>query len=91
MEVGLFLDIEGAFNCTSVDAIQGAMIRHGVGDTTIRWVKNMLTSRLLTVDRGEGTPKVAVECGCPQGGVLSPLLRCPVVNNFIERLNGKGI
>jgi hypothetical protein len=28
---------------------------------------------------------------CPQGGVLSPLLWCPVVEDLIARLNGGGI
>ena len=67
MSVGQFLDIEGAFNCTLVDAIRGAMNRHGLDDTTIRWVNNMLTSRLLMVDREEGTLKVAIKRGSSQG------------------------
>ena len=29
--------------------------------------------------------------GCPQGGVLSPLLWCLVVNEIITRLSGRGV
>ena len=67
------------------------MNRQKLDDATIRRVNNMLTSRLLTVNRGQGTLKVAAEHGCPQGGVLSPLLWRLVVNDLIERLNGDEI
>ena len=89
--MGLFLNIEGAFNCNSVESIEAALDRHGLASTSIRWVCNTLTSRLLTVNRGEGTLKVVVRRGCPRGGVLSPLLWCLVVNGLLERLNGEGI
>ena len=49
LAVGLFLDIEGAFNCTTVKAICRAAGRHGLEPTVIRWVRNMLSTRLLTV------------------------------------------
>ena len=91
MAVGLFLDIEGAFNCTSVESIRGAMDSHGLDSTTIRRVCYMLTSRLLTVNRGDGTLKVAVRRGCPQGGVISHLISCVVVIRLLERLNEEGI
>jgi hypothetical protein len=35
--------------------------------------------------------RVAVARGCPQGGVLSPLLWCLVVNDLIARLNMGGV
>lgn len=74
--VGLFLDIEGAFNCTTVESICRAAERHGLGATIIRWISNMLSTRLLTVSRGKGTVKASVGRGCPQGGVISQLLGC---------------
>jgi len=32
-----------------------------------------------------------VSRGCPQGGVLSPLLWCLVVNELLARLNERGV
>lgn len=91
MAVGVFLDIEGAFNCTTVSSIRRAAERHGLDPTVIRWIGNMLSTRQLTVARGEGTVKVAVDRGCPQGGVLSPLLWCLVVDELLVRLDRAGI
>ena len=51
----------------------------------------MLTSRLLTMNQGEGTLKVAVRRECPQEEVLSLLIWCLVVNGLLERLNREGI
>ena len=35
--------------------------------------------------------RFAISRGCPQGGVLSPLLWCLVVINLITRLSGCGV
>ena len=35
--------------------------------------------------------RFAISRGCPQGGVLLPLLWCLVVNNLLTRLSGGGI
>jgi hypothetical protein len=39
----------------------------------------------------ETSMRVAISRGCPQGGVLSPLLCCLVVNDLITRLSGSGV
>ena len=40
---------------------------------------------------GGDSRSVAVSRGSPQGGVLSPLLWCLVVNELLARLNGGGV
>jgi hypothetical protein len=35
--------------------------------------------------------RFAISRGCPQGGVLSPLLWCLVVNDLLTRLGGGGV
>ena len=91
MAVGLFLDIEGAFNCTTVEAICRAAERHGLGVTITRWIRNMLSTRQLTVTRGEGTIRASAGRGCPQGGVISPLLWCLVDDELLDRLSRASI
>jgi hypothetical protein len=87
---GAFLDIEGAFDSTSIDTIKQAMNRHDVPEALVDWIENMLAGRRIVVYHGvtvvEGTP----DRGCPQGGVLSPLLWCLVVNDLFEDLQREG-
>jgi len=82
-----FLDIEGAFDNTSYDSMCSALTRHGVDQTNIRWIRATLEGRLATAALGDVSRSVAVSRGCPQGGVLSPLLLCHVVHELLITLN----
>jgi hypothetical protein len=55
--LGVFLDIEGAFNITSYDSISDTLARHGVSPTIIRWVRAILEGRRATLTLG-GSPGV---------------------------------
>jgi hypothetical protein len=37
--LGVFLDIEGAFDNTSYDSMCSALARHGVDHTIVRWIR----------------------------------------------------
>jgi len=50
--LGVFLDIEGAFNCTSYDSMCAALARHGVVYTIIRWIRATVEGRQATVTLG---------------------------------------
>jgi hypothetical protein len=43
--LGVFLDIEGAFNNTSYDTLCTVLARHGVGHTFVRWIRASLEGR----------------------------------------------
>jgi hypothetical protein len=43
--LGVFLDIEGAFNNTSYDSICASLARRGVSHTIIRWIQATLEGR----------------------------------------------
>ena len=85
--LGIFLDIEGAFNNTSYDSMCAALARHGVDHTIVRWIRATLDGQLATATFRGFSRSVAVPRGCPQGGVLSPLLWCLVANELLEKLN----
>jgi len=68
--LGVFLDIEGAFNNTSYDTMCAALARHGVDYIIIQWIRATLEGQLATVTVSEFSRSVAVSRGCPQGGVL---------------------
>ena len=89
--LGVFLDIEGAFNSTSYDSMHAALTRHGVDYTIIRWIRATLEGRQATATLGDISVSVAVSRRCPQGGVLSPLLWCLVVDKLLTRIRGGGV
>jgi hypothetical protein len=89
--LGAFLDIEGAFNNTSYDSMCRALAKHGVDHTIIRWVKATPEGWRAIATLGGSYRSVAVSRGCPQGGVLSPLLWCLVVDDLLTRLSGSGV
>jgi hypothetical protein len=91
LALGIFLDIEEAFNNTSYDSMCMALARHGVDHIIVRWVKATLEGRRAIATLGSLSRSVAVSRGCLQEGVLSPLLWCLVVDELLARLSGGGV
>ena len=85
-----FIDIEGAFDKATFESIDSALIRCKVEPTLRAWIKNMLQQRAVHITVGDKTVRGTVSKGCPQGGVLSPLLWNLVVDSLLRRLNDKG-
>ena len=84
------LDIEGAFDQSGHDVIINAAQKHGINSTICRWINHMLKSREIQCTIFKDTVKILTTRGCPQGGVLSPLLWNLVANELIVLLNKKG-
>jgi hypothetical protein len=72
MALGAFLDIEGAFDNTSFNAITTAAGERGLEETCCRWLGSMLESRLVHTSLMDSSLTAKVVGGCAQGGVLSP-------------------
>jgi hypothetical protein len=89
--LGVFLDIEGVFNNTSYDSMCAALAKCWVYYTIIRCIRATLEGRPATATLGGLSRSIGVSRGCPQGGVLSPLLWCLVVNELLARLNEGGV
>lgn len=81
-----FMDIEGAFNNATTDSLVNAQARVGVPPFICRWIRECLSSRIITSTLGEGTIKAIAGGGCPQGGVLSPLLWATLVDELLVQL-----
>ena len=88
--IGIFMDIEGAFNYTFGDVIRAAMITHGVPTAVVEWIFHMLGIWNLTTNKGNTTLCGTVDSGFPQGGALSPLLWCLVVDELLHKLSRQG-
>ena len=87
--LGAILDIEGAFDNTSFNAIITAARQRGLGETSCRWVRSMPESRLVHTSL-MGSSSTARFRGCPQGEVLSPLLWNLVVDRLLAITNDLG-
>jgi hypothetical protein len=88
--LGAFLDIEGAFDNSSFKTIITAARERGLEETCCRWIGSMLECRLVNVAPMGSNLTAKVAGGCPQGGVLSPLLWNLVVDRLLTVTNDLG-
>jgi hypothetical protein len=88
--LGVFLDTEGAFNHISFDSMCTAPGRHGVGHIVVLCIKATLEVCLATATLSESFMSTVVSRGCPQRGMLSPLLWC-IVDELRVRLKEGGV
>ena len=88
--LGAFLDVEGAFDNTGYGAIINALQTRLVDKATQTWTLNMLGGRMITSKIGSTSRTILATKGCPQGGVLSPLLWTIVVDDLLIRLTERG-
>ena len=89
--LGAFLDIERAFNNTCYDTTCDALVRHGSEYTIMRRIKVTLEGCVAVATLNETSLGFAISGGCPQRGVLSPLLWCMVVNDLLTKPSGGGV
>ena len=86
--IAAFLDIQGAFDNTNFHSISDALAGRGVERTVRRWTINMLQDRVISATLGSDTATIQATKGCPQGGVLSPLLWSLVIDGLLQETNG---
>jgi hypothetical protein len=67
-----------------------ALVRHGSEYSIVRWIRATLEGHVAVTTLNDIFMRFAISRGCPQGGVLLPLLWCLVVNDLITRLSGSG-
>src|SRR5271154_3583522 len=87
MALGIFLDIEGAFSHANFKAIKEALRRENVEPYLIKWIGRMLADRTVTAEIDNTKLCKEVQRGCPQGGVLSPLLWNLVILELLQKLH----
>ena len=83
--LGTFLDIEGAFDNISFNAIKTTLQNSKIDSVTCNWIYNMISNRFTTVSLKHSTKRFKITNGCPQGSVLSPVLWNMVVNNLLNK------
>ncbi len=86
----VFMDVQGSFDSITVETREEAIERRDVGRRAFRWIVNMLKCKNIHLTyQGESVEARVVKC-CPQGGALSPLLWCIVVDSLLLKLNTLG-
>ena len=82
--LGVFLDIEAAFDNVSFKAIAAAIRKTKLDPATSQWIINMVTNRYITINHKDATKTIRIKRGCPQGGILSPFLWNLVVDDLLS-------
>jgi hypothetical protein len=67
LALGVFLDIEGAYNYTPLESVCTALCGRGVDSTIVRWIRATLEGCLAMATLIDVCVRVAVPRGCPQG------------------------
>jgi len=71
--IGVFLDIEGAFDNLDPEAVLSGMRDKCIPDKIMKWYGHYLKNRTIVVDLKGVHATRGLTKGTPQGGVLSPL------------------
>ena len=82
--LGTFLDIEGAFDNVSFDAISRTLNESKLDTSTANWITAMVTNRYITINHKNTKKRFKVCKGCPQGGILSPFLWNLILDDLLN-------
>ena len=87
--LGVFLDVEGAFDNIKYNSIWKALNKAKVPPIVANWIREMLNDRSIILELHGYQIKKKIFKGCPQGGILSPLLWNLTLNTLLadQRLN----
>lgn len=88
--LGMFIDIEGAFNNVKTDSMIDSLNRKGVHPLLVNWISFMLRNRVIHANFGNSSEVGYARNGTPQGGILSPLLWLLVMDDLLQELTEAG-
>jgi ribonuclease HI len=71
--LGVFLDIQGAFDNITIDSLESGMRTHGFPNQMITWYINYMKTRSCQSTLFDSTITRFLHKGTPQGGVFSPI------------------
>lgn len=89
--LGVFLDIQGAFDNASFKGIVRSLKHFSVNSTLVDIIEMMLRTRTVTCSSDDVDISRQVTRGCPQGGVLSPLLWNVLVDELLRTIDKHNI
>lgn len=87
--LGVFIDIENAFPTVSGDGIRRALDRLNIPGQIQGWIGEMLRERTIEAQLADAIVSRKTSQGCPQGGILSPLLWNMVLDSLLSTLRAE--
>ena len=92
MVIVIDLDIKGAFDNVSTQAVIKAMEKKKVEQNITDWYGDYLQNRTCQSTLGGSTKIVKLNKGCPQGGVASPIIAwCFPYDPLLETYDGSAV
>ena len=89
--LGVFFDIEGAFDHTSTTEVRKALEERKVVRPVIEWIVAMIGQRTMYASQGVTKLIVKTFRGLPQGGVISPTMWALVADSLLKWISKQGI
>ena len=89
--IGVFLDIQGAFDTISPQHIKRSLLEHGGDKDLVGWYYNYLTHRNIKAEIGGYNGEVTINIGFPQGRVCSAKFWMIAFNNALNIINQWGV
>lgn len=81
--VGVFLDLQKAFDCVSHRMLFDRLYKLGVRGVSLDWIKSYLQSRIQrVVVKDDQSTDIELNFGIPQGSVLGPILFILYINSI---------
>ena len=91
MTLGVFLDLEKAFDMVWREVIVNQLFQMGIKGRMLHWIHDFLQDRTIQVKVGTAFSRSHhLENGTPKGSVLSPLLFIIMMNNYHDGNTNKG-
>ena len=89
--LGVFLDIQAAFDSISPVHIKSRLLRHGCPEEVAEWYYGYLTHRVIFIEGKHDQYRSIIGKGFPQGGVCSASFWAIAYNEAVEILNSRGL
>ena len=83
--LGVYLDIQGAFDNVSTESIVDGMRAKNFPTVTIKWYSYYLSHRTMVTEHQNISIEKRLTRGTPQGGVLSPLMWNLAFESLLEQ------
>jgi ribonuclease HI len=89
--LGVFLDIQAAFDSIDPVHIKQSLLRHGCPQDLADWYYNYLTHREILIQGRDAEYTTVIQKGFPQGGVCSASFWAIAYDPAVRILNARGI